>query len=294
MKLSKVVALVSLLGTSAAAPSPQDSSQGRPLKNPNFLFILADDLDYKLNSPAYMPQTLSRVKDRGVELTNHFVTTALCCPSRVALWTGRQAHNTNVTDVNPPWGEQALVTPVERIRKLMCLGGYPKFVSQGFNDDWFPVWMQNAGYNTYYTGKLMNSHSVETYNDPFIKGFNGSDCLLDPYTYSYYNSTYQRNNEPPKSYEGHYTTDVITEKSLGFLDDALKSDRPFFFTVAPIAPHSNVDKLGDGTVMTEAVPAPRHRHLFNNVELPRTPNFNPVNVSSESKLNPSSTDADLL
>ncbi|BCS25319.1 sulfatase family protein [Aspergillus puulaauensis] len=259
MKLSKVVALVSLLGTSAAAPSQQDSSQGRPLKKPNFLFILADDLDYQLNSPAYMPNTLSRVKDRGVELTNHFVTTALCCPSRVALWTGRQAHNTNVTDVNPPWG------------------GYPKFVAQGFNDDWFPVWMQNAGYNTYYTGKLMNSHSLETYNDPFIKGFNGSDFLLDPYTYSYYNSTYQRNQEPPKSYEGHYTTDVISEKSLGFLNDALKSDRPFFFAVAPIAPHSNVDNLEDGAVMTEAVPAPRHRHLFKDVKLPRKPNFNPVN-----------------
>ena len=294
MKLSNVVALVSLLATSEAAPSQQACSQGRPSKNPNFLFILADDLDNQMNSPAYMPKTLSRVKERGVELANHFVTTALCCPSRVALWTGRQAHNTNVTDVNPPWGEKPLIIPVERIRKLILLGGYPKFVSQGFNDDWFPVWMQDAGYNTYYTGKLMNSHSLETYNAPFVKGFNGSDFLLDPYTYSYYNSTYQRNQDPPKSYEGHYTTDVITEKSMGFLNDALESDRPFFFTVAPIAPHSNVDNLEDFAVMTEAIPAPKHRHLFKDVKLPRTPNFNPVDVSSGSKSKPLFTNADLL
>ena len=70
-------------------------------------------------------------------------------------------------------------------------GGYPKFVSQGFNEDWFPLWLQDAGYNTYYVGKLFNSHSVTTYNDPFVKGFNGSDFLLDPFTYSYWNSSYQ-------------------------------------------------------------------------------------------------------
>ena len=107
MKLSSAVALASLLAPAGTMPSQQHSSPGK--KSPNFLFILADDLDYQLNSPAYMPKTLSRVKDKGVELANHFVTTALCCPSRVCLWTGRQAHNTNVTDVDPPCGEHTLI-----------------------------------------------------------------------------------------------------------------------------------------------------------------------------------------
>lgn len=105
MKLSSVAALASLLVPAGTMPSQQHSPSK---KSPNFLFILTDDLDYQLNSPAYLPSTLSRVKDKGVELANHFVTTALCCPSRVCLWTGRQAHNTNVTDVDPPWGEQTL------------------------------------------------------------------------------------------------------------------------------------------------------------------------------------------
>ncbi|OJJ65491.1 hypothetical protein ASPBRDRAFT_139905, partial [Aspergillus brasiliensis CBS 101740] len=76
------------------------------------------------------------MQEKGMSFINHFVTTALCCPSRVSLLTGRQTHNTNVTDVHPPWG------------------GYPKFISQGFNDNFLPVWMQNAVYDTYYTGKL--------------------------------------------------------------------------------------------------------------------------------------------
>ena len=43
--------------------------------------------------------------ERGTSFANHFCTNALCCPSRVTLWTGKSPHNTNVTDVNPPHGE---------------------------------------------------------------------------------------------------------------------------------------------------------------------------------------------
>ena len=114
-----------------------------------------------------------------------------------------------------------------------------------------------------------------------MNGFNGSDFLLDPYTYSYWNSTYQRNHEPPRSYEGQYTTDVMQEKALGLLDDALGSDSPFFLTVAPIAPHTNIDvESGDAGApkMTEPLPAPRHAHLFADAKVPRTPNFNPLEV----------------
>lgn len=112
MKFSSVAALVGLLAATEAAPQQQHvllertASKSKP---PNFLFILTDDQDRQLGSVDYMPKTLSRIKDKGVEFTNHFVTTALCCPSRVSLWTGRQAHNTNVTDVNPPWGESQVL-----------------------------------------------------------------------------------------------------------------------------------------------------------------------------------------
>ncbi|KAL4941942.1 alkaline-phosphatase-like protein [Aspergillus oleicola] len=190
--------------------------------------------------------TRSAPEAKGTFFRNHFVTTALCCPSRVSLWTGRQAHNTNVTDVSPPYG------------------GYPKF---------------NAGYDTYYAGKLFNAHTVDNYHSPYVNGFNGSDFLLDPYTYSYLNTPYQQNQNAPVSYEGRHTVEVITEKALGFLDDALADDRPFFITVAPVAPHSNVDT---GTMdtdlptgLTEPIPLDRHKDPFEGVTIPRTEHFNP-------------------
>ncbi|KAL5334967.1 Six-hairpin glycosidase-like protein [Aspergillus crustosus] len=234
------------LSEAARTSSPSSPS---PKPRPNFLFVITDDQDLTLNSVEYMPHVSSRIRDKGIDFTNHFVTTSLCCPSRVSLWTGRQAHNTNVTDVSPPYG------------------GYPRFISQGFNDDWFPVWLQNAGYNTYYVGKLFNAHS--------------SDFLLDPYTYSYWNSSYQRNHEPPKSYEGHYTTDVTEEKAFGFLEDALEDKtRPFFLTVAPIASH-----FESGSPPKEPAPAPRHAHLFPDAKVPRVPSFNPLNQAGPSWIN---------
>lgn len=168
------------------------------------------------------------------------------------------------------------------------IGGYPKFVSQGFNDNYLPVWLQQAGYGTYYVGKLFNAQTVKNYNSPHAAGWTGSDFLLDPYTYRYLNATFQRNQNEPVNYEGQYATDVLSEKAHGFLDDALKElqdeGTPFFLTVAPTAPHSDVNikrDLIDGNftetsnVQSPPVPAERHKHLFADAVVPRTPNFNP-------------------
>lgn len=57
-------------------------------------------------------------------------------------------------------------------------GGYPKFISQGFNENYLPVWLQQEGYNTYYTGKLFNVHTVTNYDSPHAAGFTGTVRLL--------------------------------------------------------------------------------------------------------------------
>ncbi|KAI0436199.1 alkaline-phosphatase-like protein [Xylaria telfairii] len=238
-------------------------------RRPNVVFILTDDQDLRLESLQYMPLVKKHLIEHGTYFNKHYCTTAICCPSRVTLWTGKTPHNTNVTDVNPPYG------------------GYPKFVAQGFNDDYFPLWLQQSGYNTYYTGKLFNAHTVENYHSPYPGGFTGSDFLLDPYTYDYLNSTFQRNDEEPRSYEGKYNTDVVAEKAYGFLDDAVRDleNKPFFLTVAPIGPHSNI-VVGDMTSrkagrpgFSEPISAKRHQHLFGGVKVPRTENFNPDHPS---------------
>ncbi|KAL3457657.1 Arylsulphatase [Aspergillus heterothallicus] len=219
---------------------------------------MTDDQDLHLDSLNYMPKLKRMIADEGTVFEKHFCTIAVCCPSRVSLMTGKLAHNTNVTDVNPPYG------------------GYPKFIQEGHNENYLPVWLQQAGYNTYYTGKFLNAHSSSNYNKPFPKGWNGTDFLLDPSTYSYWNSTFQRNRDEPAVSNG-YSTDLITQRSLGFIKESHRSDRPFFIGVAPIAPHAKTapDYSGSIPYFISPDPAERHKDLFANAKVPRGSNFNP-------------------
>lgn len=68
--------------------------------------------------------------------------------------------------------------------------------------------------------------------------------------YSYLNATFPRDFDSPVSYEGQYTTDILKEKSLRFLDSAISHEDPFFLTIAPVAPHSNV--LSNGPLVPGA------------------------------------------
>lgn len=106
MKLFAIAGLIA--ATKAATFGPNQQSvlgSHHPSKPPNILFVITDDQDLELDSVSYTPRIKKNIRDQGTFFRNHFVTTALCCPSRVSLWTGRQAHNTNVTDVHPPYGE---------------------------------------------------------------------------------------------------------------------------------------------------------------------------------------------
>jgi N-acetylglucosamine-6-sulfatase len=155
MKITQALAWTALLSIAS-------SSDVAPQKKPNFLFIITDDQDIHMQSLDYMPILNKYITSKGTTFEKHYCTVSICCPSRVNIWTGLAAHNNNVTDVKPPYG------------------GYPKFVQQGLNENWLPVWLQELGYNTYYTGKLFNAHTVDNYDDPHVKGFNHSDFLLDP------------------------------------------------------------------------------------------------------------------
>ncbi|KAI1260432.1 alkaline-phosphatase-like protein [Xylariaceae sp. FL1019] len=261
-----IAGIVSYLASIRTSADTQTPILETP-KQPNIVFILTDDQDTHMGSLDYMPLLKKHIADRGTSFDRHFCTVSLCCPSRASMWTGKAAHNTNVTELAPPYG------------------GYPKFVENGFNEKYLPVWLQGAGYNTYYVGKFLNSQSVNNYNNPHAAGWTGSDFQLDPFTYEYYNATFQRNYDLPVNHEGEYSVDLVKKKSLSFLDEAVEDGKPFFLTAAPIAPHSHVivggswvnDTYYNQTSSTQAPPQPaqRHVHLFPDLVVPRTPSFNP-------------------
>lgn len=102
--MRSLVCLLALAGFTTQSLGQQQQQPLYATAKPNVVFILTDDQDAHLGSLDNMPYVKKHLLDKGTHYRSHYCTTSVCCPSRVTLWTGKLAHNTNVTDVNPPHG----------------------------------------------------------------------------------------------------------------------------------------------------------------------------------------------
>jgi N-acetylglucosamine-6-sulfatase len=97
-------------------------------------------------------------------------------------------------------------------------------------------------------------------------------------TYQYTNTTMQHNQEEPRNFPGVYATDLLANRSLQWVDHAVKnSSAPFFLAINPVNPHNNLDWATQK--FTPPIPAERHAKAFPNATVPRTTSFNPDKVS---------------
>ncbi|KAI9335263.1 alkaline-phosphatase-like protein, partial [Obelidium mucronatum] len=231
-------------------------------KQPNIILLLSDDQDVRMNSLEYMPILQKHLGEEGTKFEKHYVTTALCCPSRVSILKGQFAHNTNFTDVGPP------------------TGGYDVFLENNLDEEYLPVWLQRAGYATHYIGKFVNGYGVPNHKN-VPRGWNSFDALVNPWVYDFYHPVLANGGGEPKHYPGIHQVDVIREKALNILETVDK-ETPFFLYISPSAPHTTVGFTGETAIKTsESIPADRHRHLFPLEKIPRTPSFNSESVSGK-------------
>ncbi|TKY88081.1 hypothetical protein EX895_003177 [Sporisorium graminicola] len=235
-------------------------STGISAKKPNFIYIITDDQDHATANEHIMPLMHQWLADAGTTYTHFYTPMSVCCPSRVGFLRSQHGHSHNVTNVVLPFG------------------GWTRFVAQGYRKDYLPTWLQQAGYNTYYTGKLMNGNTVKNWKTSPVQGFNRSAILVDPFTYIYNNASFAVDGEKLVQYPNNYSTDLIRDFGLEYLEHAAQSDRPFFIGIAPIGPHAQTEN----SRFTNPVPADRHAHLFDDEITPRKASFNPLNASGAS------------
>src|SRR5262245_33807979 len=234
-----------------------------PSAQPNFLFILSDDQDTE--TLRYMPRLQELLADQGTTFENMFVTNPVCCPSNVSILTGQYSHNTQILHNAPP------------------LGGFQKFVDMRTDgnpatlgdETTLATWLQDAGYLTGRVGKyLVGYPENSTYVPPgWDEWFGTYDGAPGYYNYGVNdNGTVIRFGDRPED----YSTDVLTNRVIAFLDRAELNDaQPFFAFFAPSTPHAQTTPNG------APIPAPRHLGTFAGVQAPRPPSFNEADVSDK-------------
>ena len=239
------------------------NSGGNTETPPNVIMLMTDD--QTVESMRVMPKTNSLLVDRGVEFTNSFASNPVCCPSRATFLTGQYSHNNGV------------------YRNTGSNGGYAALDGSRT----LPVWLQRAGYFTAHVGKYLNGYGslVPTEIPPGWSEWYGS---VDPSTYSMHGYTLNQNGtlvtygerevEDPDTYQ----TDVYADKAAELIARRAPRRKPFFLSVAPLAPHSEVHPSGTGVEeFPNPRPAPRHTGAFDSEPLPVTPSSNEADVSDK-------------
>ena len=219
---------------------PSSKAQVASTDKPNILFIFSDDqmwdsLGFLEKSPIQTPN-LDRLRKQGALFTHAYnmgsFTPAVCVASRTMLNTGSSVwraaafspKGNNHEDRNAP--------------KNMARYEIPKRKPEAL----WSQFMQRAGYETYFSGKWhvdgyqppfdhtahvrggMPAQSKERYARTFIEG--------EPDTWSPYDKSLGGFWQG-----GKHWSEVLGDDGVSFLNEAKKSDQPFFIYLAFNAPH---------------------------------------------------------
>nr|WP_321450834.1 sulfatase [uncultured Carboxylicivirga sp.] len=200
---SAAIVLLGLLSSCQHSNSKKETRKQRP----NILFIMADDHAFQAISAYGGPlkdlaatPNIDRIADNGMIFNQCLVTNSICGPSRATIFTGKYSHKNGFID--------------------NTMGS--KF---DFSQNSFPKELQKLGYQTAVIGKL---HLGGT-----PTGFNYYDIL--PGQGSYYNPVFINQQGEYKT-EG-YATEIITDKTINWLETVKDSDEPFMVMMWQKAPH---------------------------------------------------------
>jgi arylsulfatase A-like enzyme len=175
----------------------------------NIIFILADDhrydaMGFMKKIPGLETPAMDKMASEGAHISNAFVSTALCSPSRASILTGQYAHTHRVVD------NDAAMPPDLKF---------------------FPQYLQQAGYQTAFMGKWHMGHADDMPQPGFDYwlSFRGQGVYNDP--------VFNINGEKVKQPEGSYTTDRLTDYAVEWLDSR-DQKKPFFLYLSHKGVHA--------------------------------------------------------
>ena len=199
-RLSYIFLPLTAIGMSACSSGKEE------VKRPNIIFMMTDDHTTQAMScyggRFLQTPNMDRIANEGVRMDNCYAVNALSGPSRACILTGKFSHINGFTD------------------NASTFDG---------NQQTFPKLLQAAGYQTSIVGKW---HLI---TEP--QGFDYWCILTGQHEQGdYYNPDFNENGK--QIVEQGYTTDVITDKAIEYLEHRDKS-KPFCMMYHQKAPHRN-------------------------------------------------------
>lgn len=280
----------------ACAASPAISVAAENADQPNVLLIVMDDLgtaqlDFAMENidkealakrpvpmrydgdfdklydaaKRSMPN-ITKLANEGVRMTNAYVATPVCGPSRAGMMTGRFPHSFGTySNVD---AKQGIPLDIKLLPALMNENGYAtanigKYHNAKIRKEFVPKDDQSRDYHD-------NQISIaEPGYGPEERGFD--------YAYSYYVSGAALYNSPAVFRNGEntpapgYLTHNLTNETLQFIEKANDDDQPFFINLAYSVPHIPLEQ-----------PAPaKYMERFNTDNLEADKYYAHVNASDE-------------
>lgn len=220
---------------------------------PNIILLLLDDQDSLLGSGLdVMPNYVQRFITEGLTMSNAFVASPKCCPSRTSMLSGRFSHR--LQDATFGW----------------C----GDFISANRWNETFMKDIKSQGYAMGFFGKMVNAMGLmcpKTGKGLIPAGFepNDGDAFVAMCNEAYYNVTYNVNGDLVQTFSSpsDYHTSWLGNKTMPWIakaaKDAASNGKPFFAHLSPHAPH------------LPATPAPWYEEApLPSQFAPRIPSFN--------------------
>ncbi|GAB4566470.1 MAG: hypothetical protein Kow0047_17870 [Anaerolineae bacterium] len=198
---------------------------------PNFIIFLTDDQGYGdlscMGATDFRTPHLDRLAASGVRFTDWYANSPVCSPSRASLLTGRYPGNAGVRAI---------------LAGHRTASGLPPEVPT------LATALKPLGYQTAMFGKwhLGLADGCRPHDHGFDEWFGFLAGCVDYYSHIFYwgmadgrtnplHDLWENNREV--FINGHYLTDLITERAVDYIRRAARTGRPFFLYIPHNAPH---------------------------------------------------------
>ena len=206
----------------------------QPIQQPNFVFILIDDLGWNdltcYGSSFYETPNIDQLAAEGMRFTDAYAACPVCSPTRASILTGQYPARLNITDWIP--GSDPKDQPLLGTKDQHELPLHEVTIAEA---------LKEAGYSTAFFGKW---HLGEAGYYPEDQGFDinkGGHWAGQPASYFYPYKNDRKRWDVPNLAGGktdEYLTDRLTAESIAFMQQ--QQDQPFLLYLSHYAVHTPI------------------------------------------------------